>query len=164
MIQHPAINKGRHFHLLLVKVFLFSHGPLGLPLPLSETFPEAAAAYLLLSFSEKFRFLPNFFRIDPNAREGQHLFNKSETLSMGECIAEKSKGFFEPFHQAIYRKVLFHPFFGQLEDRDHICPVSASISLSASSRAVGNIGSQLMLANQWGIACMFSLVSTTHAS
>ena len=53
MIQHPAINKGRHFHLLLVKVFLFSHGPLGLPLPLSETFPEAAAAYLLLFFFQR---------------------------------------------------------------------------------------------------------------
>ena len=60
MIRHPAVNKDKDFRLLL-SGFLFSHGPLGLPLPLSEPFPKAATDYLLLSLSEKFSSLLNFF-------------------------------------------------------------------------------------------------------
>lgn len=58
MIRHPAINND--FRLLLSGL-LFSHGSLGLTLPLSEPFPKAATDYLLLSLSEKFSSLLNFF-------------------------------------------------------------------------------------------------------
>lgn len=62
---NTAINKDRDFRLLLV-VFLFSHGPLGLPPPFSETLPEVATAYLLPFFSETFSFLLNFLVRDIN--------------------------------------------------------------------------------------------------
>lgn len=46
-----ANNEIRPRCLLLLSKFLFSHGPLGLPLPVFEPFPKVATEYFT-SFSE----------------------------------------------------------------------------------------------------------------
>lgn len=52
LLDKRANNKTRPRFILLLSKFLFSHGPLGVPLPVFEPFPKVVTEYFI-SFSEK---------------------------------------------------------------------------------------------------------------
>lgn len=109
MIRHPAINNDKDFRLLLSGL-LFSHGSLGLPLPLSEPFPKAATDYLLLSSSEKFSSLLNFFIKVWSWCPGKPAFFQQKWTSFcGIGSSKKSTFFFQVFPASYFTRICFVP-------------------------------------------------------